>query len=944
MGTRHHGRGTRVTWIAFLVVGFGLLCQWTAYGSPTLSGCPILPSNNVWNTPIDTMPVDPNSSLYITTIGVTKGLHPDFGSGIWDGGPIGIPYNVVPGSQRKVAISFDYANECDPGPYPIPQDPAIEGGAQATGDRHVLVVDRDQCVLYETWSTYPQADGTWHAGSGAIFNLRSNALRPLTWTSSDAAGLPVLPGLVRYDEVAAGEINHAIRFTAPQTRKEFIWPARHFASNLTDTKYPPMGQRFRLKATFNIAGFAPEVQVILKALMKYGMLLADNGASWYIGGVPDPRWNDDILVNQLKLIKGSDFEAVDESSLMLDLDSGQARSESSALNPNPPDQPTRLVFIHHSTGENWLADGNGRLGIALRENNYFVSDTNYGWGPDEIGSSTDIGHWWLWFRGPDSSTYLGDLYEESSQHASYSRMPGQTPGNENEVILFKSCFPNSALRGSVGDPVPPIDHNPLRGQDSSSSYHTVANAKGIYTDLLDYFSTRQDKLFLAITAPPLSDPAYASNARAFNEWLMNSWLKDYPYKNVAVFDFYNVLTTNGGSASINDLGQEAGNHHRLWQSAVQHKIDGDNDDNPNVLEYRSAQRDDHPSTAGNLKATGEVTALLNIFYHCWKGTGACPSDSPPDQPVISVSPASHDFGSLNVGNTSTSQIFTVTDTGGTVLVLGTATIKGKNAEDFLESFDGCSDQILPPSDNCTVSITFAPASAGSKNATLNISSNDPSRAEVIVPLSGKADEPSSITVTSPNGEEKWEAGTTQNILWKYTGNPGTYVKILLLKNGTRARIISSQASIGNGGNGSYSWSIPANQAIGSKYKIRIISTRNTSYADTSNGNFSIVAPPRPSITVAAPNGGEKWQTGTSQVLQWTYTGNPGPYVRIQLLRGTVVSRTIASRASIGNSGTGSFSWMLPSGLVAGDNYRIKVTSTNSAACRDECDAVFTIYK
>jgi hypothetical protein len=247
---------------------------------------------------------------------------------------------------------------------------------------------------------------------------------------SFAAGLPVVPGLVRYDEVAAGEINHAIRFTAPQTRKEFIWPARHCASSLTDKKYPPMGQRFRLKASFNISGFAAEVQVILKALKKYGMILADNGSSWFISGVPDSRWNDDTLVNQLKLVKGSDFEAIDESSPMIDPDSGQARNDSSSLNPNPPDQSVRLIFIHHSTGENWLADGNGRLGIALRDNNYYVSDTNYGWGTDGIGDSTDIGHWWLWFRGPSSGITMTDLYAENDQHASYSRMGGTAPGVE----------------------------------------------------------------------------------------------------------------------------------------------------------------------------------------------------------------------------------------------------------------------------------------------------------------------------------------------------------------------------------------------------------------------------------------------------------------------------------------------------------------------------------
>lgn len=594
-----------------------------ADASPTIAGCPLLPADSVWNTPIDQLPVDPNSTLYIATIGQNTGLHPDFGSATWEGSPIGIPYNLVNGDQEKVPIAFDYWDESDPGPYPIPPDPAIEGGSESDGDRHVLVVDRDNCTLYETWSSYPQSDGSWEAGSGAIFDLGSNVLRPDGWTSSDAAGLPVLPGLVRYEEVATGEVSHAIRFTAPQTRRAYIWPARHYASSLTDLQYPPMGQRFRLRSDFDVSGFSAEVQVILRAMQRYGIILADNGSAWFISGAPDPRWDDDTLVNQLRQVKGSDFEAVDESSLMVDPNSGRARTSTSNLNTDPPAEPTRLIFIHHSTGQNWLADDNGGLGIALRENNYFTSDTNYGWGPGGIGSYTDIGHWWLWFRGPDSTSYMDALYAEDGQNCSYSGMADLAQAGENQVIMFKSCFPNSALRGRPDDPVPAIESNPLRGEDSASTAHTIANAKGIYRDLLEYFRSRQDKLFVVVTAPPLSDPTYAANAREFNNWLVHDWLRDYPFKNVAVFDFYNVLTTNGGSASVNDLGSATGNHHRFWDGELQHKTDGDNDADPNVLEYPSG--DDHPSRAGNLKATSEFIPLLNIYYHCWKGTGGCPS-------------------------------------------------------------------------------------------------------------------------------------------------------------------------------------------------------------------------------------------------------------------------------------------------------------------------------
>ena len=305
-----------------------------AFAAPTIAGCPVFPADDVWNTPIGTLIADPNSQSYITTIGAGKGLHADFGSGLWDGGPIGIPYATVNGSQPKVGIVFDYADESDPGPYPVPPDAQIEGGPLSTGDRHVLVVDTGHCILYELYSAYPQSDGTWQAGSGAIFNLTSNALRPATWTSADAAGLPILPGLVRYDEVASGEITHALRFTAPQTRKAFIWPARHQASSLTGLQYPPMGQRFRLKASFDISGFSRDTQVILTALKKYGMILADNGSSWYISGAPDPRWNNDVL-HELGLVTGSAFEAVDESSLMISQDSGQAK-QIDTIRPSPP--------------------------------------------------------------------------------------------------------------------------------------------------------------------------------------------------------------------------------------------------------------------------------------------------------------------------------------------------------------------------------------------------------------------------------------------------------------------------------------------------------------------------------------------------------------------------------------------------------------------------------
>ncbi len=299
---------------------------------PHLEGCPVFPADNIWNHPVNMLPVATLSDDFISSIGAATTFHPDFGKPYLDGGkltPIGIPYVVVTGSQTKVDVTFEYADESDPGPYPIPPDAPIEGvpdwDPDYDGDRHILVLERDNCRLYETYDSWPDGDGAWSAGSGAIFDLNSNELRPAGWTSADAAGLPILPGLVRYDEVIAGEINHAIRFTASQTRSDYVWPARHEASSLTDPGYPPLGQRFRLKAGFDISGFTNQMQVILRAMKIYGIILADNGSNWYISGTQDERWDNDMLVQGFSQLRGSDFEAVDVSSLLVDPDSGQTQ-------------------------------------------------------------------------------------------------------------------------------------------------------------------------------------------------------------------------------------------------------------------------------------------------------------------------------------------------------------------------------------------------------------------------------------------------------------------------------------------------------------------------------------------------------------------------------------------------------------------------------------------
>ncbi|HEY3020123.1 MAG TPA: hypothetical protein VGJ32_08020 [Solirubrobacteraceae bacterium] len=293
-----------------------LLAAAAACGGHPVRGaprCPIFPRDNPWNRRVDRLPVAANSARLIAAIGADRGLHPDFGSGLYAGGPIGIPYTTVPRGQRRVPVSFQYADESDRGPYPIPADAPIEGGRGSDGDRHVIVVDRDRCRLYELYDAHPLAGGArWRAGSGAVWSLRSNRLRPRGWTSADAAGLPILPGLARYEELRRGAIDHALRFTASRTRRAFIAPARHFASDSEDPSLPPMGLRVRLKRSFSLAGFGPQARAVLLALKRYGMLLADNGAPWFISGAPSRGWDNDDL-HALGRVHGSDVEVVDTS-------------------------------------------------------------------------------------------------------------------------------------------------------------------------------------------------------------------------------------------------------------------------------------------------------------------------------------------------------------------------------------------------------------------------------------------------------------------------------------------------------------------------------------------------------------------------------------------------------------------------------------------------------
>ncbi|HKU56004.1 MAG TPA: hypothetical protein VJP41_03180 [Gaiellaceae bacterium] len=280
---------------------------------PAARHCPVFPANNAWNERVDKLPVSADSARMISSIGLDAPVHADFGSGTWDGGPIGIPFDVVSRKTTGSRVSFEYAAESDRVRYPIPRHVHIEGGPHATGDRHAILVDKSSCRLYELYDLQHTGHG-WTAGSGAVWSLRSNRLRPAGWTSADAAGLPIFPGLARWDEDKRGEIDHALRFTAPQTRRAYVYPARHFASDSSDPALPPMGLRVRLKASVNVASFPRQARVVLVALQRYGMILADNGSPWYISGAPNPHWSNDAL-HTLGRLTGADFEVVDTSSL-----------------------------------------------------------------------------------------------------------------------------------------------------------------------------------------------------------------------------------------------------------------------------------------------------------------------------------------------------------------------------------------------------------------------------------------------------------------------------------------------------------------------------------------------------------------------------------------------------------------------------------------------------
>ncbi|MGW3605122.1 hypothetical protein [Micromonospora sp. NPDC005161] len=290
---------------------------------PPASACPVFPADNVWHADVSRLPVHSRSAAIVGSIGPAAAVHADFGAGTWQGAPIGIPVTVVGAGQRRVPVTFSYGDESDAGPYPIPPNAAIEGGPRGDGDRHVIVWDRDTCRVYELFDAHPAGEG-WRAGSGAVFDLRSNRMRPAGWTSADAAGLSILAGLVRYDEVAAGRIDHAIRVTVPRTRSGWTWPASHSASVNKEPSLPQLGQRLRLKRSVDVSRLPRQARIVAEAMQRYGVIVADHGSAWFISGTPDRRWDNDAL-HTLGTLRGSDFEVVDASELMVSRSSGETR-------------------------------------------------------------------------------------------------------------------------------------------------------------------------------------------------------------------------------------------------------------------------------------------------------------------------------------------------------------------------------------------------------------------------------------------------------------------------------------------------------------------------------------------------------------------------------------------------------------------------------------------
>ncbi len=472
-----------------LATGASVLSPGVASAGTALPGagaCPMFPADNVWNTPVGNLPVDAHSAQWLSSMQASAtDLHPDFGPSGDPTNPYGMPYTVVPPGHASVNVSFQYADESDPGPYPFGPETPIEGGQNAGGDRHALMVDPSTCTLFELYDARYSPGGST-AGSGAIWNLRSNALRPAGWTSADAAGLPILPGLLRYDEVESGNITHAIRMTAETTDTSYLWPARHEAGARSDPNLPPMGARFRLKANFDIGNYSPQAQVVLRAMQRYGLILADNGSNWYFGGTADPAWPQG-LVDELKQVPASAFEAVDESSLMVSPDSGQARTF--------PGPVTGIAAPPSGSGY-WLADAEGAVSAHNLPSYGSMAGTLLNAPIEHIVSTPDGGGYWL--VAADGGTFtFGDAGFYGSMGGQHLNAPvvnlAPTPDGRGYWLVASDggvfAFGDAPFYGSMGGTHLNAPVVGIAGDRQTGGYWLVASDGGIFSFGASFFGS-----------------------------------------------------------------------------------------------------------------------------------------------------------------------------------------------------------------------------------------------------------------------------------------------------------------------------------------------------------------------------------------------------------------------------------------------------------------------
>jgi len=860
---------------------------------PDLGGCPVLPFDSIWNVPVDTLPVDSRSADYVASIGSTVGVHPDFGSGLWQGAPIGIPFVVVAGSQAEVEIRYQaYGDESDPGPFPVPRDAPIEGGPSSNGDRHVLVVDRDACVLYELYRAFPNADGSWNADSGASYDLASHALRTAGWTSADAAGLPILPGLARHDEVAAGEIRHALRFTAPQTRRAYVWPARHFASSSTNAALPPMGQRFRLKAGFDISGFSPQVQVILRALKKYGMILADNGSPWYISGAPDPGWDDDALVGELRNVKGSDFEAVDVSSLRIHEDSGRARVLDLG---DAPDAPYRTLLA--SGGASHLA-GSLRLGASVdtevdgQPHAGAQGDDLSGDDEDGVQFTTGIvaggvatvrvtasaaarvDAWVDWNRDGDWQDLDEQILNARPVAAGSQSIDFAVPGSASPGTTF------ARFRLSSAGGLDPDGHAP----DGEVEDHALTVTAG---------SGDTTPPTVAVSAPNGGEKLYTGSGFRI-DWTASD--------NVALARFDVAYSTNSGaswSAVPGCSGVSGAARSCLWAA---------------------------PGPASN-SVRVRVTAL--------DSSGNSAADA---------SDANASIVSGAASLTVTAPNSNVSWAAGGLQRIQWRHNLGPAARVRIEldrQDDGVFEELIAASAPSTT------GTAGSHDWTVTAPNSATARVRVSWTANpGVSDVGNTtfriaapfLTVSVPNTIQDWLVGSAQPIRWNHNLGIGTVAKVELNRNYPTGAWQTLKAAVTHsaGTSGSWSWTVTGPATLLARIRV---STTDGTLVDVGNKSFSISS--TPSLTLTQPNTALSLAAGTKYVCKWSHNLGTAPQLKLELNRSYPGGPWETIKAPyISTSGTaGSFGWTVTGPGTTRARVRI---STLDGARSDTSDQDFAI--